>query len=141
MRLVTSTLTVWRLSEERGHQRRCRQQPLEVVQHQEETLVAEHAALRRAARHLPFAHAQHRAHRGSDQGGVVQRAQIDEPDAIGEVLQQIGGHLQGQPRLAHPAGTGDGQQPDLLADQHVSQGCQLRSRPISGVSGTGRAAA
>ena len=98
------------------------------------------AALRRAARHLPFAHAKHPAHRGRNQAGIVERAQIDEPDAIGEVLQQIGGHLQRQPRLAHPTRSGERHQPVLARSQQAMSAATSCSRPIRRVRGSGNAA-
>ena len=39
------------------------------------------------------------------------RRQIDVPDAVAEFARHLGGHLQGQPCLAHPAGPDQGDQP------------------------------
>jgi hypothetical protein len=111
-------LDVWCPHEERGRQWRCREQTLEVVQHQEETLVADRRTETRCG-HVSFAHTQHAAHRGSNQTGFVERAQVDEPDAIGEVLQDVGGDLQGETGFPHAAGTGDGQQADSIAPEEV----------------------
>ena len=71
-------------------------------------------ALRRAAVTSPSRTPSTAPIAAATRAGIVERAQIDEPDAIGEVLQEVGGHLQRQPRLAHPAGSGERQQAHVV---------------------------
>ena len=50
---------------------------------------------------------------------VAQRGERDPPDAVGEVLGDLGRCLQRQPCLPRPAGAGEGQQPDVLTAQEA----------------------
>ena len=46
-------------------------------------------------------------HGRGDEGWVRQRREVDEPDTVGEVLQEIAARLEGEPRLSGPAGPDD----------------------------------
>ena len=54
-----------------------------------------------------------------DEGGIGQGAQVNEPNTIGKFVEQIGGHLQRQPRLTDSTRTGDRQQANVLPVQQV----------------------
>ena len=56
---------------------------------------------------------------------VGQRREVDEGDAVGEGVGDVLGDGQGQPRLAHPAGPGQGQQGDGLVQQQGTRGGAL----------------
>ena len=75
---------------------------------------------------------------GSDQGWVADRGERDEGDAVGEV---VGRQRRGDPEceagLAHAAGAGQGQQRHVLAQQQSRTAAISRSRPMSGVRGSG----
>ena len=51
---------------------------------------------------------------GQHQLGIAHGGQGDEGDAVRVVRLQLGGDLQGEARLAHAAGTGQGEQGDSL---------------------------
>ena len=78
--------------------------------------------------------------RGSDHP----TAQIDEPDAVWKVLQQIGGRLQCHAGLADAARAGDRQEPDIITAKKVNHPgnlilpAQKRGRLQWEVVGTGR---
>jgi hypothetical protein len=59
--------------------------------------------------------------RRDDEPGLPDRRQADEGDAAGKVQDEPLRHPDRQPRLAHPAGTGEGQQPHLGLAQQILQ--------------------
>ena len=60
-----------------------------------------------------------------DQGRIVEHTQIDEPDAVRKVLQQIGGGLQGHTGLADTTWPRDGQEPDVITAEEVNNPSNL----------------
>lgn len=69
----------------------------------------------RDAARLPYA--KRVGDRGHDVAGVADRRQCQKPDAIFEVVQQFGRHLQAQSGLAGPARTGQGEEVYGIASQ------------------------
>ena len=59
----------------------------------------------------------------------AERREIHEESAVGKLLQQIRRCLQRQPRLAGPAGTGEGDQAVSGSLQHAAQGGQFLLSP------------
>ena len=59
------------------------------------------------------------------EGRVAQRSERDPPDAVGEVLGDLGRRLQRQPRLPRPAGAGERQQPNVLVAQQADNLVEL----------------
>ena len=53
--------------------------------------------------------------------GLSQRRELDEPHAVGKGAGQIGGRLDREPRLPHPAGPGDGDEPLAVAAQQAHE--------------------
>ncbi len=104
--------------EQTGHDRRGLDHLLEVVQHQQRALRSEQRlepeGKRRIAR---LAHAQGLGDGGSDQGGVGDRGEGDERDAMGELVVQVLGHLQREARLAHAGGAGQREEADVGTTQ------------------------
>ena len=123
---MTSTREPGRGGEQVADQRRGRQHLLEVVEHQEQVPVAEvprHAVGQRPVARLP--HAEGLRDRRGDEGGVADRGEGDEDDAVGEVAAQLLRDPQGEARLADAAGTGQGQEADAVAAQQVAHGGDL----------------
>ena len=50
-----------------------------------------------------------------DEGGVADRGQRHEGDAVREVAGEVPGQPEGQPRLADPAGAGQGDEAHVVA--------------------------
>ena len=71
----------------------------------------------RPAASAPGRDAERRGDRGGHQRRIGQRRQIDPDHAVGEVRGHVAGDGQGQPGLADPAGSGQGQQRDRLVEQ------------------------
>ena len=46
-------------------------------------------------------------------GGIAHDREVDEEDAVAEVIEQVGGDLQAEARLAGAAGAGEGEQADV----------------------------
>ena len=59
------------------------------------------------------------------QRGVAHRSERDPPDAVGEILGDLGRGLQRESRLPRPAGAGQGQQPDVLTPQETDDLVEL----------------
>ena len=80
---------------------------------------------------------------GRHDGGVAYDRQVDEEDAVSEVLQQIGGKLQAEACLARAAGAGQGEQAHVgPAQQGQAVGHLLVATDEGGQSGwAGRAGA
>ena len=55
-------------------------------------------------------------------GRVPHGAQLDETDAVRERGRDVGGDLEGEPGLADPARTGQGDERDVIAEQEVAHG-------------------
>ena len=92
---------------ERGQSGGRPHQVLAIVEHQQEALGPQLGGQRvfaGPARLLPDAKAVH--HRRHQQPGVGERRQLHQPDAVREVVDQLRGGLQGQPRLAGASRTG-----------------------------------
>ena len=51
---------------------------------------------------------------GCARPGLRGPGQFDQPDTVGEGISRLGGRLQGQPRLTHPAWPGERHQPALI---------------------------
>ena len=67
-----------------------------------------------------------RGDRGGNQGGIGQRRQIDPHHPIREVRRHVTGDGQRQAGLAHPTGTGQGQQRDGLIEERRARRGSLR---------------
>ena len=118
----------WAPAQQLGHQRRRRQQVLEVVQLQEHLLVAQ-VLLEQLARAAParLGQAQAPGDGGRHQPLVAQRGQVDERHPVGVALGQPSGGGQRQPRLAAAAHARQRDQPRL--GQQVRDRRQLRLPP------------
>ena len=72
-----------------------------------------------------------------DQPGIGQRREIDKDHAIGEVRSHVVGHGHSQPRLAHAAGTGQGQERHrLVKRERLQRRDRSGSRPMRRVRGS-----
>jgi hypothetical protein len=93
-------------------ERRARRRHLfEVVDHQQQLLVAEvvlHGLEDGAPGHLRDPHGPR--HRRGNQGGIGHRRQVHEDHAVLELGEQLRGDLEGQPGLAGAPGAGEGEQ-------------------------------
>ena len=89
--------------------------------------------LRIAARHHP----QGRGHDGRKHQGVADLRQIHEAGSLGELPRDLPGNGQRQPRLAHPAGAGQGQQGHGLIEQEGTRR-RLFHRPADGTGAGAR---
>jgi hypothetical protein len=106
--------------------RRGSQQMLQVVQHQQDRLLPEECRQRREGVLAgKLAHAYDARDRRQSQAGIGQRREIDEPDPIGIALRHLLGDGDGQPGLAHPTRSGQGQQANLLLGQEGAEEGQL----------------
>ena len=138
-RLVTSTVTSGQAPSRSATSGAASIDLLEVVEHQQETLVAQHG-LQPLDQGLVarFPHAERRDDGGRHQTRVADRGERDDGDAVGEVLRHRRRRTQREPGLAHPARTGQGQQTER---PHAAAGraraANSRSRPMSGVRGSG----
>jgi hypothetical protein len=72
-------------------------------------------------------------HRSRNQRRVGERGEIDPDDAVREAIGHPSGDGEGQPRLAHPAGTGQREQRNSIIETDT----RSASRPISRVWGMG----
>ena len=81
---------------------------------------------RRSGQPTPLlAHAKHAGDGRGDQGRIVEHTQIDEPDAVRKVLQQVGGGLDGHAGLADASRPSDREEPDILTAQQVNNPSNL----------------
>ena len=95
-----------------GQRRRPLEQVLAVVQHQQQPFGAQELRQRLTGVLAgPGGQREHRRDRIIDPGHVADRGQLSEPRAVGEPRRHLGGGLQPQPGLAHPAGTGQRHHP------------------------------
>jgi len=84
---------------------------LEIVQDQQQSPVAD--GLDKGVDDRPArvsAHAERCGDRGGDEVGVADRREIDERDAVRKTIRDDRAHFEGDPRLAAPAGPGQGDQ-------------------------------
>ena len=94
-----------------GHLRRRLDHVLAVVEDQQGTAVLEVRAHRLQQRPIGLlAHAEHLRRLADDQGRVADRRQVEEPDAVGKVVDLLRRDLQREAGLAQPAHAEQGQQ-------------------------------
>ncbi len=79
--------------------------------------------LGRLVEQVRFAQAQRAEHGLRDVGGVGDHGQLDQPDAVGDVVDEYGRRLDSQAGLARPAGPDQGDQPALL--EHLADARHL----------------
>jgi hypothetical protein len=107
-------------------QRRRLDDLLEVVQDQEQRLVAQGCGQPLDDRAVPdLPHAQRLSNDRRDEGGIGQRRQVDEGDAISELTGKAHGNLEREAGLADPARTGQGDERHVVAPQQRAQLGQL----------------
>jgi hypothetical protein len=109
-----------------GHEWGRRDHLLEVVQHEQQVLVAKECTEsldQWLVAGLPYA--KNVSDRGCDQVGVSDRRQTHEEHAVRADIVHVGGHAQGKTGLAHAAGTGQGEQANLVLVQQVDEHCHL----------------
>ena len=90
----------WGRVEEPGHGDACRDDPLGVVEHQKELPVPQ--VVGECLHEVPTGFTSHQERlgdHGRDQGRVHDRAEVGEEHPVGEVLEAIGRHLEGQAGL------------------------------------------
>ena len=78
------------------------------------------------------------ADRGQDLSRITQRGEIDEHGAAGERRRQPLAHLNGQPRLADPARSGQGDEVNVRSRQKLRDGRDLLLAAQEGVSASGK---
>ena len=89
---------------------------LEIVQHRQQPLSPQAPAPGAPAAALPpLARRTPRRWRKGDQGRIVERAQIDEPDTIGKTSSRSAGDLEGDPGLTDATWAGDREEPNVIA--------------------------
>ena len=114
-------LDIRTVGEEVGDERRRIDDVLEVVEHQEQASRSQIGAQRRLYRlGGGFANAERAGDGGGDHRRGGDRRQRDEPDAIGVLPNQFGGHTQGQAGLAGATGSGEREQADSGLFQPVA---------------------
>src|SRR5215218_6883954 len=99
----------------------CLQNLLEVVEQEEQPPLVEvvHEALKeRSLSCLP--HPKRLCHGREEQFGFGEGGELRKEGAVGEVLKEVCGRLQGEPCLADPARTGESEQARRLAAQEVA---------------------
>jgi hypothetical protein len=115
--------------EQVGQQGRGLDHMLEVVDQEQQPPVLETCRQRLVQRSpLPLPHAQCLRDGGQDEAGVGDGGERDEPDAARERVELVEGDGDAQARLADAAGTGEGEQADVGAQQQVARG-RLLVRP------------
>ena len=92
-------LRVGRAADQRGHRRRGLDDLLEVVEEHEQALI-------RDVLDQAVVGADRRPDRPLDECGVADGLEGNPEDAVGKLLDRVGGELQREPRLAAPAGPG-----------------------------------
>ena len=115
-----------RLPEPRDVGRNLRQQVLGVVEQQQRALRGERVGERLLERDSrTFAHVERLRDRVERERRIAKRRERDPPDAVGQVLGQLGRGLERQTRLPGAAGPGERQQPDALVAQQADDLLQL----------------
>jgi hypothetical protein len=110
--------------------RRGREDLLAVVQDEQESLRGQERGERgdeSPPKHLPDA--ERGGQGGHYQASIGEGREIDEDHPVGKGLVQPAGDRDRQPRLAHPPGAGESQQPDSIVLQGGSQRRELRLAP------------
>jgi hypothetical protein len=106
--------------------RRGGQQALQVVEHEQDRPLPEECRQRFAGILAPLrAPPDDAGDRGQHQGGIGQRRQIDEPDAIGEALRHLLRGGNGQAGLADAPGTDQRQQAHVVLGEEAAHEGQL----------------
>src|SRR5207249_3479149 len=72
-----------------------------------------------------LSHAEGLRNRGGDQSGIADGSEIDEEDAVAELIQEIGGDLEGKAGLAGAARAGEGHQAGVVAEEELLHGGEL----------------
>jgi hypothetical protein len=66
---------------------------------------------------------------GTQQRWIANRGERDERDAVGKVVCRDGRHGEREPGLAHPAGTGQGEQRNVVTEEQIAHHAQLLLPP------------
>ena len=110
-------------AEEIGDQGGRRQQVLEVVEDEQETLRTEVGDQPLAERPLAgIRQVERLGDRRGDQAGVAERGQPDEPDPVREAAAQVAGHLEREAGLPHAAGSGERDEANVRPAQQIGDG-------------------
>ena len=99
---------------------------LEIVEDQQQAAVPEEYGeqfLERTAAHI--AQAERLGDSGDDEGGVADRRQVDERDPVGKGRGDVLGDPEGEAGLADAAGTGQGQEANVVPQQEVADSGHL----------------
>ena len=126
-RLVTSAVTPGHALQQRGHVVGGRPEMLEVVEHQQRSLLAQgvgRGAQRRAAAR-PMRRTDSDGDRVGHQGRVRQRRELDAHHPHRGVLRDRVGHRVGDARLPHARRPGDGDEPQPWLGHHARQDVEL----------------
>ena len=78
------------------------------------------------------AEAERRGDRGQDEIRIVERAEFDEPDAVGKVRRDLGRDLQREAGLADAAWPGQRDEGDVFAPQQADNGRHVVLAPDQG---------
>ena len=106
-----------------GDLRRSRHHVLEVVEHQQHLLVTEVLLQPHQGRlAAKLTNAQRRRDGGHHERWIAHWRKRDEEDAVLELVQYLGGHLQSEPGLAHAARAREREQPHVRAQQLAPDG-------------------
>ena len=105
---------------------------LAVVQHQQQLPAAQVSDDGVGERPRSRGDSQSSGDGGWKQGGVRQRRQVDEDDAIGERAGNVMGHGHGKPGLANPTRADQGEQGDGLFDEQFARRGNLRLSSYEG---------
>jgi hypothetical protein len=124
-------------AEQLDQQRPGRRQVLEAVEEQQHPLRPQVCRHRAGVRRVTHLQADRPGDRGRHQPSVADRGQQDERHRV-ESRVQGGGHIHGQPGLAHPAGPVSVTSRATRPSSRSRSAAASRSRPTIGVSGTGR---
>jgi hypothetical protein len=107
-------------SEQLAQCRRRIHEMFEVVEQEQDALVSKGVLQR-----LRLLRADRLSERWEQQGGVGDRLQRDEEDALREFLDELRRRLECEPRLPGAAGSGEGQQADVRPLKQLRHRCQL----------------
>jgi hypothetical protein len=126
VRRFTQAVTARSSATRSGMRRRRRDHMHEVVEHQQETLVADDGLQSLDQRPVAcFANDERLDDGGSQQRGTANRGERNDCDAIGEVIRHLGYRTQREAGLAHATGTGQRQQRDRVIEQEGPRRCDL----------------
>src|SRR6266851_3428223 len=116
-------LELWTVGEQVRHLDSSAHHLLEVVQEQQDLLLAElflETFQQRLTSHLR--NAQHLSDGGHNQSGVAQGSQVYKNHPVCEAVREFRGQLQAQTRFAHAAWAGQGHKAYILALHEMSDG-------------------